>query len=90
MEVITQTGTQFIALFIQNIEHCSLIMLPSKTISVYMQDDATHPINCTGPITITIRLMGTKNIYLALERCCSHRLQVTNRYKHHKTYTEVS
>ena len=34
IKVIAQTGTLFIALFVQNMEHSSLLMIPSKTISI--------------------------------------------------------
>ena len=66
MEVITLGDTLFIVVLIWNIEHCSLVMIPSKTISTCTQDSATHPIKCTGSKTTTIRNIGTKVIDFSL------------------------
>ena len=56
IEIITQTATLFIALFTQNSEHYSFLMILLETIHVYTQDGAIYPVNCTIPINTTIRL----------------------------------
>ena len=60
IEIIAQKNTLFISLFIYNIEHCSLLMLPFKTTSENTQDGATHLINYTEYINTTNMAMVDK------------------------------
>ena len=90
MEVITHADTLLIALFILSMECCSLSAIPSKTTSECTQVSTTYPTNCIRSITTTIRAIGTKNIGLALIRCCSYRVQAINMYKYFKAYPKVS
>ena len=56
-----------------NMEHKTLQLVndTAKKIPIHMQDDATHPINFTGPVFVPIKAKETKTIGLELDKCSS-------------------
>ena len=63
-----QGGTLLTVVYIQGIEHCGLVMIPSKRTLVHTQGGITHPMNCTRCKDTTIRDMWIKTIGLTLSR----------------------
>ena len=78
MEISIPRSTLFIHIFLQSLEHCIFIMIPSKTILIHIQDNSTHPINQTRSETRAIKAIETSNIDSTLSIHCSCGILNTN------------